>query len=164
MVYEKCCFCCLSKMTRRTIRAVSYDSARQKSREPGSNQEALKSKKPSSHAFPTKAAAWSPAARHVASHRSPSCCMPPIAVAPAAAFPSPAPAANLSSGYLHGIGSPAFSTSRLGRSGPSRRMPSSGPSMPKRPLSSWVRNLRQTPVSLPDPPPTFNVAGQRDVI
>ena len=32
------------------------------------------------------------------------------------------------------------------------------------PLSSRVRNLRQTPVSVPDPPPTFSVAGQRDVI
>ena len=42
-------------------------------------------------------------------------------LAPAAAFPSPASAANLSSGYLHGIGRPAFRTSRLGRSALSRR-------------------------------------------
>ena len=42
-------------------------------------------------------------------------------LAPTAAFPRPASAANLSSGYLHGIGRPAFRTSRLGRSAPSRR-------------------------------------------
>ena len=42
-------------------------------------------------------------------------------LAPTAAFPRPASAANLSSGYLHGIGRPAFRTSRLGRSALSRR-------------------------------------------
>ena len=107
-------------MTRRTIRAplraVSCDSARQKSREPGSNQEALKSKKLSSHAFPTKPAAWSVVTG------GPSCCKPPIAPPshPPPPFPVPHPPPT-SAADLHGIGRPAFRTSRLGRSAPSRR-------------------------------------------